>query len=154
MPSTGMSRPVLPAIFLFLIFAGSVVQAQSACKGLSSGQCSTKSGCLWVGGYSRTDGRKVKGYCRAKGGKRATSGSTTQEKDSTSKRTTKKSTTADKTAVKTTSSKKQKATKSAPAKKSSGKKVKAKAAASKQKSTKAPTSSEKKKAKAKKKPKK
>ena len=55
---------------LVLLLAGAPsVQAQSACKGLSSGQCSVNNDCVWVGGYTRKDNRKVSGYCRSKGNK-------------------------------------------------------------------------------------
>lgn len=47
----------------------SAVQAESSCKGLVADQCSTKSSCIWVNGYTRKDGRSVKGYCRSRGGK-------------------------------------------------------------------------------------
>ena len=75
-------RSGISAGLMLLLFVSSTAQAESACKGLASSQCSGKSGCVWVGGYTRKDNRKVSGYCRAKGGKGATTGKTAKKASS------------------------------------------------------------------------
>jgi len=40
----------------------------SSCKGLAETDCSTRDSCTWVQPYSRSDGRSVRGYCRARSG--------------------------------------------------------------------------------------
>ncbi|MES9877134.1 MAG: hypothetical protein ABW162_16385 [Candidatus Sedimenticola sp. PURPLELP] len=52
-------------VFLFLLLIGGSVQA-SACKGLSDKQCAAESGCSWVDGYKRSDGRNVSAHCKAR----------------------------------------------------------------------------------------
>ena len=53
---------------LAIMFALNVNIAQAAdCSGSSKSSCSTGNACTWVSGYSRKDGTKVRGYCRAKG---------------------------------------------------------------------------------------
>ena len=82
--------PGFLAGLMLLLGFGSVAQAASACKGLSSSQCSSKSDCVWVGGYTRKDNRKVSGYCRSKGGK-ATSSGKSQDKGAATRSSEKKS---------------------------------------------------------------
>ncbi|MDH3702263.1 MAG: hypothetical protein OEU46_13195 [Alphaproteobacteria bacterium] len=41
------------------------VSAQSACKGLAKGKCTSNSSCSWVGGYQTKAGKAVKSYCRS-----------------------------------------------------------------------------------------
>jgi len=45
----------------------------AACKGLEKNKCESSSSCTWVDSYTRKDGVKVDGYCRAKGGKKSSS---------------------------------------------------------------------------------
>lgn len=40
--------------------------AESPCKGLEAAACSSNAACGWTDGYTRKDGREVRGYCRAK----------------------------------------------------------------------------------------
>lgn len=61
--------------------------AQSACKGLSKSACQAKGGCSYVDAHTRSNGAKVKAFCRANPG----NGSSTASKK---KKTTKKKTTA------------------------------------------------------------
>lgn len=42
--------------------------AQSACKGLSKSACQAKGGCSYVGAHTRSNGAKVKAFCRATSG--------------------------------------------------------------------------------------
>jgi hypothetical protein len=42
--------------------------AAAACKGLEKNACDKKSECSWVTPYTRKDGVKVSGHCRAKSG--------------------------------------------------------------------------------------
>ena len=84
-------RSGISAGLMLLLVVSSAAQAESACKGLASSQCSGKSDCVWVGGYTRKDNRKVSGYCRAKGGKSATSSKTKTKKASSSKDSSSKS---------------------------------------------------------------
>ena len=55
-------------MFVSLSMSGTAL-AESSCKGMSKGQCSGDSSCVWVKGYTKKDGEKVKGYCRTKGKK-------------------------------------------------------------------------------------
>lgn len=49
-----------------VLTAMSPANAASACKGLDNSACESQSACRWVESYERKDGRKVKGFCRAK----------------------------------------------------------------------------------------
>lgn len=42
-----------------------IVVAKSPCAGRSQASCSGI--CRWVGGYSRKDGKRIRGYCRVGG---------------------------------------------------------------------------------------
>jgi len=75
---------ILAGIVL-LLGMGSSAQAATACKGLSSSQCTGKSDCVWVGAYTRKDNKKVSGYCRSKGGKGTQSGTTKDKRSSSAK---------------------------------------------------------------------
>ncbi len=65
----------LPALFLSTALLGlsPSLWAASSCKGLEQNDCKRKENCVWVNAYTRKDGVKVSGYCRAKGGKKSTS---------------------------------------------------------------------------------
>jgi hypothetical protein len=52
-----------------MALAVAAAHAESACKGLVEQQCANQPVCLWVKGYTRSDGRSVQGYCRSRGGK-------------------------------------------------------------------------------------
>ena len=54
-------------VLLVVCFQGSTFAADSICKGIKKSSCSGKSSCVWVEGYTKKDGAKVKGYCRLKG---------------------------------------------------------------------------------------
>ena len=70
MKVTAQSRNLILALgILAATGAGSTVSAASPCQGLAPEQCAGNTACLWVDGYTRKDGRSVKGYCRIKGGK-------------------------------------------------------------------------------------
>lgn len=127
----------LLAGIILLLGIGSTVQAASACKGMSSSQCSGKSDCVWVGGYTRKDNKKVSGYCRSKGGKGTQSdkakdkGSSSAKKDVADKESAKKSSNKKSSAnkpdkEKSKSKKKSKDKKSKEKSKSDGKKSKSK----------------------------
>jgi hypothetical protein len=109
---------------LMLLFVSSAAQAASVCKGLGSGQCSGKSDCVWVDGYTRKDNRKVSGYCRAKGGKGATTSKTKSNKASSSKDADRMSKGSPAEARKKTSASKKKATEKKVTEKKSAKKSK------------------------------
>ena len=118
---------------MLLLFSGSTAHAQSACKGLASGTCSGKSSCVWVDGYTRKDNRKVSGYCRAKGGKGATTGKTAK-KAALSRGSSSASEPSSPETKKTSSSKNKKVTGKKSATKSSGTPSKKKKTAAKKKS--------------------
>lgn len=61
MNATGLRTLCLLAIFLPL----SATAQPSQCKSLPQGDCVASGSCAWVGGYTRSDGRKVAAYCRA-----------------------------------------------------------------------------------------
>ena len=107
----------ISAGLMLLLSVGSIARAESACKGLTSSQCSGKSDCIWVGGYTRKDNRKVSGYCRAKGGKNAKTGKAKTKKASSSK----KKEVRDKESAKKSSAEKSKKEKTTTKKKSSKK---------------------------------
>lgn len=52
-------------------FAAAGTLAASHCKGLDADGCAAATGCLWVDGYTRKDGRQVSAHCKLKGGKAA-----------------------------------------------------------------------------------
>ena len=58
---------VIPLFALSLTGFAVTANAQSACKGLSSSQCGSNSSCSRVNGFTRSDGAKVKSFCRSKG---------------------------------------------------------------------------------------
>ena len=68
-----MNRILSILVSAALLFGGLAMTAGSAsaaeCKGLSKNRCEASDDCTWVGGYSRADGAKVKGHCRAIPGK-------------------------------------------------------------------------------------
>ena len=74
---------VLVAVFAFNTGA----TAASICSGKSSSSCSSNSSCIWVSGYKKKDGSKVKSYCRAvgKSGSKADKKSKSKSKDKKSK---------------------------------------------------------------------
>ena len=79
-------------LLLLLVVLGSFsfpVHSASQCKGLSSSACSASTECTWVEGFKRSDGVKVKSYCRALPSKAKKSAG--KKKDSTSKQDAKKS---------------------------------------------------------------
>jgi hypothetical protein len=43
------------------------------CKGMEKSACEGQDACTWVDSYKRKDGIQVNGYCRAKGGKKSSS---------------------------------------------------------------------------------
>ena len=101
-------RSGISAGLMLLLVVSSAAQAESACKGLASSQCSGKSDCVWVGGYTRKDNRKVSGYCRAKG---ATSSKKKKMKDTSSSSDSSASSSSSSPQVKKSSSSTKKATK-------------------------------------------
>lgn len=75
-----------------ILLQNNVFAADSVCKGISKSSCSGNSSCVWVGGYKKKDGAKVKGYCRLKGKAKAADKKASSGKSSTKKSTKKKST--------------------------------------------------------------
>jgi hypothetical protein len=124
----------ISAGLMLLLLVSSAAQAESACKGLASSQCSAKSDCVWVGGYTRKDNRKVSGYCRAKGGKGATSSTKKTRNASASKDSSSKSGQTSTKAKKKSSSKNKNVTEKESTKQSSGKKSKKGKSSTKKKS--------------------
>jgi len=61
--------------------------AQSACKGLKNSTCVSKDSCSWVKAFTRSDGAKVKSFCRSKPGKSPTKKKTTTKKKAVKKET-------------------------------------------------------------------
>ena len=53
-----------------LAFAVLPALAASACKGLEEQSCEKSAECSWVDTYTRKDGVKVSGHCRAKPSKK------------------------------------------------------------------------------------
>jgi hypothetical protein len=69
MLSAQQSITSITAGLLVVTLGASIARADSACRGLVADRCGSQSGCLWVKGYTRKDGKAVSGYCRTKGGK-------------------------------------------------------------------------------------
>jgi len=83
----GKSRPLaFAAVLSVALLAGapSIVNAESACQGLEQSVCAGKASCTWVGGYKRSDGIEVSGYCRITSGGKKTKTSTTSGQQATS----------------------------------------------------------------------
>ncbi|MBK1733486.1 hypothetical protein CKO41_17270 [Thiococcus pfennigii] len=57
----------LAALAIALLVTPLMAGAQSACKGLEQPACTAQANCTWVGGYTRSSGAQVAGYCRSKG---------------------------------------------------------------------------------------
>ena len=62
---------ILEQLFWAVIIAISLLTnsntaAASECQGLPQMACAAERNCLWVNGYTRSDGRAVKSYCRIK----------------------------------------------------------------------------------------
>ncbi|NNJ94415.1 MAG: hypothetical protein HKP57_06700, partial [Halobacteria archaeon] len=76
---------------LILVLGSLSFSAHSAsqCKGLSASACSASTECTWVEGFKRSDGAKVKSYCRALPSKAKKSAG--KKKDSAGKQDAKKS---------------------------------------------------------------
>ncbi len=47
------------------------IQAASDCKGLEETACAGNPACTWTKGYTRSDGKAVAAYCKAKTGNKA-----------------------------------------------------------------------------------
>ncbi len=48
-----------------LLIGAQAAQAEPvACKGMEQPSCIDASSCRWVNTYQRSDGRKIRGYCR------------------------------------------------------------------------------------------
>jgi len=58
-------KTLIALIVLLALSTNNVFAAE--CKGKSKSSCSSNSSCTWVSGYTKQDGKNVKGYCRAKG---------------------------------------------------------------------------------------
>lgn len=73
-----------------ILFSTAPAQAQSACKGLSKSACTSNSKCSHVGAFTRSDGARVKAFCRAKpgsGSKKTAKKTTTRKKKTTATNT-------------------------------------------------------------------
>jgi len=64
------------AFFIAVLFVTPANAQTAACKGLGKSQCSAKDSCSYVKSFTRSDGTKVKAFCRKKPGKGASSSST------------------------------------------------------------------------------
>ena len=81
------SSRLIPAFTLTVslaLFTGSA--AAGICKGVEKSACSTDEMCSWVESYARSDGAKVRGYCRTKSSgkqkaKRAVESSGSEQKE-------------------------------------------------------------------------
>lgn len=69
MLSVQQSMALIATGLLATMLGTSIARADTACRGLAADRCGVQSGCLWVKGYTRKDGKAVDGYCRSKGGK-------------------------------------------------------------------------------------
>ena len=83
--------------------------AQSACKGLSKSACQAKGGCSYVGAHTRSNGAKVKAFCRATSGN-GSSTATKKKKKKTSSTTRSSSNSSQSTSSRSNSSSKKKPT--------------------------------------------
>ena len=59
-----MSISFLAAVTAVFALGSGSVAATGLCKALDQEACMESTGCRWVKGYERADGRKVASYCR------------------------------------------------------------------------------------------
>lgn len=128
-----MTALLTAVLVLFSVLGSNAYAAQ--CKGMKKTQCSASNNCVWVDGYKRKDGKKVKSYCRNGKGKAKAASKKSSKKTTTSKSKSKASKSSKKSSSKKASKKKTSA-KKASTKKSSTKKSSAKKTNSKKKSSK------------------
>ncbi len=60
-------KPLLFSLTFALLASTTAQAGEAPCKGRDATACSSDSLCAWVDGYTRKDGIKVRGYCRASG---------------------------------------------------------------------------------------
>ena len=68
------------SVALVLSLVSGLSSAEGTCKGMEKSACTTDSGCRWIKGYERSDGRSVAGYCRKLPGKKVQAGAESQKK--------------------------------------------------------------------------
>lgn len=54
-----------------LALSSLTIQAAADCKGLEESACTGNPACTWTKGYTRSDGKAVAAYCKAKAGNKA-----------------------------------------------------------------------------------
>ncbi len=67
-----MMRTACPAVMAAVFALSSMtIQAASDCKGLEETACAGNPACTWTKGYTRSDGKAIAAYCKAKAGNKA-----------------------------------------------------------------------------------
>ncbi|MCV6614901.1 MAG: hypothetical protein OIF35_07980 [Cellvibrionaceae bacterium] len=62
-------KTTITLLFTVLALSLSNISLAKDCKGQAKTACGKAGSCSWVDPYTRKDGKKVKGYCRASSGK-------------------------------------------------------------------------------------
>jgi len=71
-----MSISFLVVVTTIALGSSGNVLAAGSCKAMDKEACTASTGCRWIKGYERSDGRKVAAYCRSlPGGKPDTAAS-------------------------------------------------------------------------------
>ncbi|MCO5762674.1 MAG: hypothetical protein NHG36_14340, partial [Chromatiaceae bacterium] len=68
-----MQQPYFVTFAAILALSSMTIHAASDCKGLDEKACAANSACTWTKGYTRSDGKEVAAYCKAKSGSKASS---------------------------------------------------------------------------------
>ena len=67
-----MMRTACPAVMSAVFaFSSTTIPAASDCKVLEETACAGNPACTWTKGYTRSDGKAVAAYCKAKAGNKA-----------------------------------------------------------------------------------
>ncbi len=75
-----MKNTIIVSVFAGLLVLSGTTLADSSCQSANKTQCKADDNCTWVEGYRKSDGAKVKGYCRAKGKRAEKKGGKSDEK--------------------------------------------------------------------------
>lgn len=77
-----LSKRRLPFLFTSC-FVGMLLATSAAaavtCKGMEQNQCTKQDQCSWVDAYTRSDGAKVRGYCRTRSVSKSASNKLTKD---------------------------------------------------------------------------
>lgn len=67
---SNVSRVVVASVFAGAVLLPLGASAASQCRGMAQDACAADTGCSWIEGYTRKDGRSVSAHCRTRSGKK------------------------------------------------------------------------------------